>query len=83
MELEIITSKEEETFIIGVFGLVEQVLNNIFVLWVHLIVNLELKHYLSGKLFVKLLMQPTDHMTLQFCYLMKDMEVDLELLPVI
>jgi hypothetical protein len=83
MELEIITFKEEEIFIIGVFGLVEQALNNIIMLWVHLIVNLELKHYLSGKLFAKLLMQPTDHIILQFCYLMNGMEAGLELLPII
>jgi hypothetical protein len=76
--LETTTSKGEEIFIIGVFGQVDQALSNILVLLVHLIVNLELKRCQFGKQFVKLLMQPIDRTHLQFYFLMKDTEADLE-----
>jgi hypothetical protein len=77
--LETITSKEEAIFIIGEFGLVDQVFSNTLMLLVRLIVNLELKPYLFGKLFVKLLMLPTDRTHLQFYFPIKGTEADLEL----
>jgi len=76
--LETTTFKEEEISTIGEFGLVDLLSSNILTVLVHLTVNLELKLYLFGKLSAKQWAQKTGNTNLQFCYLMRDMEADLE-----
>ncbi len=53
MESGTTTFREEETSIIGVFGQEVLDFSNMLMQLALLIVNLELKHYLSGKLSVK------------------------------
>lgn len=83
MESGTTTFREEETSIIGVFGQEVLDFSNMLMQLALLIVNLELKHYLYGKLSAKQSMQLTDPIILRFYYLTKDMEVDSALLQAI
>jgi hypothetical protein len=83
MESGTTTFREEETSIIGVFGQEVRDFSNMLMQLALLIVNLELKHYLYGKLSAKQSMQLTDPIILRFYYLTKDMEVDSALLQAI
>lgn len=75
MELETEAFKEEETFIIGEFGQLVQILNLIKQRLVLLIVNLEPNHYHYGKQLFNLLNRKIENMKLDNFNLMKDMEV--------
>ena len=78
MELEIMVSKEVEISIIGVFGLLDLLSNLMKEQLVLSTVNLVLKLYLFGRLSFKLLVNKTENMSHQFCYLMKSTAVSLE-----